>query len=86
MFWKEWGICDIDIPCLPSVRRSSGRQPTGGGLSAIFGHRIERNGGIWSGPMYRVHDYLEQREALRWQADTRPDYNTGIVCRSQVTS
>jgi hypothetical protein len=35
--------------------------------------------------MYGVHDYLEQRKALGWQADTSPDYNTGIVCRGQVT-
>jgi hypothetical protein len=35
--------------------------------------------------MYRVHDYLEQRKALRWQANTGPDYDTGIVCPSQVT-
>ena len=35
--------------------------------------------------MHRVHDYLEQRKALRWQANTGPDYDTGIVCPSQVT-
>ena len=51
-----------------------------GSFRAIFGHRIERNGSIWSGRVYRVHDYLEQRKALRWQADTSPDYDTGRVC------
>jgi hypothetical protein len=35
--------------------------------------------------MNRVDDRLEQRKALRRQADTSADYNTGIVCGSQVT-
>jgi hypothetical protein len=35
--------------------------------------------------MYRVHDYLEQRKASRWPADTGPDYDTSIVRRSKVT-
>ena len=35
--------------------------------------------------MDRVDDRLEQRKALRRQADTSADYNTGIVCGSQVT-
>jgi hypothetical protein len=35
--------------------------------------------------MHRVHDRLEQRKTLRWQADTSPDHDTGIMYRSQVT-
>lgn len=35
--------------------------------------------------MDRVDDRLEKRKALRRQTDTSADYNTGIVCGSQVT-
>jgi hypothetical protein len=36
-----------------------------------------------SGSM-RVNNRLKDRKALRRQADTRADYNAGIVCGSQV--
>ena len=34
--------------------------------------------------MHRVDDRLEPRKVLRGQTDTSADYNTGVVCRSQV--
>jgi hypothetical protein len=35
--------------------------------------------------MDRINNRLKICKALRRQADTSADYNTGIVCRSQVT-
>jgi hypothetical protein len=45
-------------------KHSAGRQPSGGGIGAVFGPRIERNGGGRRDPVNRVDERLEQRQAL----------------------
>ena len=56
-------------------KHSAGRQPSGGSIGAVFGARIESNGGSRRGPVNRVDDRLKQRQALGRQADTSADYD-----------
>jgi hypothetical protein len=60
-------------------------QPSRSSIGAVFRPRVKGDGGSRSGPMDRINNRLKIRKALKRQADTSADYNTGIVCGSQVT-
>jgi hypothetical protein len=47
--------------------------------------RVARIGHRAHAPAYDFFNRLEHRKTLRRQADTSADYNTVMVCRSQVT-
>jgi hypothetical protein len=61
------------------------RHPSRSSIGAVLGPHIEGNGGTWSTPVDRIDNRFEYLKALRRQADTRADHNTGIVSGSQVT-
>jgi hypothetical protein len=64
---------------------SAGRQPSGSSIGAVFGPRIESNGGRRRGPVDRVDDRLEQHKALGRQADTSADYDAVAARGIQMT-
>ena len=66
-------------------KHSAGRQPSGSGIGAVFGPRIESNGGSRRGPVDRVDNRLEQHKALGRQADTSADYDAVEARGSQMT-
>jgi hypothetical protein len=66
-------------------KHSAGRQPSGCSIGAVFGPRIESNGGSRRGSVDRVDDGLEQRKAPGRQADTSADYDAVAARGSQMT-
>src|ERR1700676_3262650 len=65
-------------------KHSTWPQRSGSGIGAVFGPRIESNGGSRRGPVDHVVDRLEQYKAMGRQADTSAAYDAVEVRRSQM--